>query len=141
MGRVKQERATKKQQELLQFVADFIKQHDYGPSYREIMRSLDYKSVSTVAVHIDALIAKGYLRRQDKSARSLEVVTTHSSSLDHAPGKDILYEKALKWAKQPTDAHTKDVEILIKALEIIGEKEKAATIKKELDAVSDSANS
>jgi repressor LexA len=36
---------------------------------------LGYKSVSTVAVHIDGLIAKGYLRKRDRSARSLEVVT------------------------------------------------------------------
>ena len=71
---MQKDRATKKQQELLQFVDAFIKEHGYGPSYREVMRSLDYKSVSTVAVHVDGLIAKGYLRRKDKSARSLEVV-------------------------------------------------------------------
>jgi len=41
------------------------------------MRSLGYKSVSTVAIHIDGLIAKGYLRKRDNSARSLEVVTAH----------------------------------------------------------------
>ncbi len=67
-------RATKKQQELLEYVTSFIREHDYGPSYREIMRALDYKSVSTVAAHIDGLIAKGFLTRKDNSARSLEVV-------------------------------------------------------------------
>ena len=46
------------------------------------MKALGYKSVSTVAVHIDGLLAKGYLRKRDRSARSLEVVTTH---LDEAP--------------------------------------------------------
>jgi SOS-response transcriptional repressor LexA len=46
------------------------------------MRALGYKSVSTVAVHIDGLISKGYLLKRDNSARSLEVVTTH---LDDAP--------------------------------------------------------
>ena len=75
-----QNRASKKQQELLQFVDGFIKGSGYGPSYREIMRALGYKSVSTVAVHIDGLIAKGYLRRADKSARSLEVVTMREPS-------------------------------------------------------------
>jgi repressor LexA len=69
------ERATKKQQELLSFVDGFIKGNGYGPSYREIMKALGYKSVSTVAIHIDALIVKGYLVRRDNSARSLEVVT------------------------------------------------------------------
>ena len=69
------ERASKRQQELLSFVDGFIKGNGYGPSYREIMRALGYKSVSTVAIHIDNLIAKGYLVRRDKSARSLEVLT------------------------------------------------------------------
>lgn len=69
------ERSSKRQRELLQFVDGFIKGNGYGPSYREIMRALGYKSVSTVAIHIDGLIAKGYLRKTTHSARSLEVVT------------------------------------------------------------------
>ncbi len=76
------ERSSKRQRELLNFVDGFIQGHGYGPSYREIMRALGYKSVSTVAVHIDGLLAKGYLRKRDRSARSLEVVTTH---FDDAP--------------------------------------------------------
>lgn len=74
---MEKQRSTKRQRELLNFVDNFIQGHGYGPSYREIMRSLGYKSVSTVAVHINGLIAKGYLRKRDQSARSLEVITTH----------------------------------------------------------------
>lgn len=78
-------RATKKQHELLSFIDGFIKGNGYGPSYREIMRALDYRSVSTVAAHVSGLIAKGYLEKTDTSARSLRVVTKHSesSSTDH----------------------------------------------------------
>ncbi len=47
------ERSTKKQKELLAYVDNFIKEHGYGPSYREVMSGMGYKSVSTVAVHID----------------------------------------------------------------------------------------
>ena len=68
-------RSSKKQRELLLFIDGFIKGNGYGPSYREVMRALGYKSVSTVAVHIDGLIEKGYLRKKDHSARSIEVVT------------------------------------------------------------------
>ncbi len=71
------ERSSKRQKELLNFVDTFIEGHGYGPSYREIMRALGYKSVSTVAVHIDGLITKGYLNKRDNSARSLEVLTTN----------------------------------------------------------------
>lgn len=87
------ERSSKRQREMLNFVDGFIQGHGYGPSYREIMRALGYKSVSTVAVHIDGLIAKGYLLKRDNSARSLEVVTTH---LDDAPirkGPTVAQEK------------------------------------------------
>ena len=65
---------TKKQYELLLFIDNFIKDNGYGPSYREIMRALNYKSVSTVAAHIDNLISRGHLRKRDNSARSLEVI-------------------------------------------------------------------
>lgn len=74
------ERASKRQQELLSFVDGFIKGNGYGPSYREIMRALGYKSVSTVAIHIDGLIAKGYLARRDNSARSLEVISIQTDA-------------------------------------------------------------
>jgi len=67
-------RPSKKQRELLTFIDGFITAHGYGPSYREIMRALSYRSVSTVAVHVDNLIKKGHLIKRDKSARSLEVV-------------------------------------------------------------------
>lgn len=69
------EKTSKKQQELLEFIDDFIKQHGYAPSFREIMSGLGYKSVSTVAVHVNGLLAKGYIRKRDNSARSIEVVT------------------------------------------------------------------
>lgn len=69
-------RASKRQKELLSFVDSFIQGHGYGPSYREIMRALGYKSVSTVAIHLNGLITKGYVRKRDNSARSLEVLRT-----------------------------------------------------------------
>jgi SOS-response transcriptional repressor LexA len=69
------ERSTRRQKELLDYVDVFIKEHGYGPSYREVMSALGYKSVSTVAIHINGLIEKGYLRKRDNSARSLEVVS------------------------------------------------------------------
>lgn len=72
------ERASRSQQNLLEFIEAFVQEHGYGPSYREIMRALDYKSVSTVAIHINGLIAKGRLRKQGRSARSLEVVKTEN---------------------------------------------------------------
>lgn len=86
------QRASKKQQELFDFVKEFIVANSYGPSYREIMRALGYKSVSTVAVHIDQLIAKGYLEKTGYSARSLIVSnTTQQLTAPPASGAVIAY--------------------------------------------------
>lgn len=91
-----EQRASKRQQELLSFVDGFIKGNGYGPSYREVMRALDYKSVSTVAAHVDSLIAKGYLARRDKSARSLEVVSLRpTAAAGTTPNSDEAIEKML----------------------------------------------
>ena len=67
-------RPTKKQQELLNYIERFVAEHGYGPSYREIMKALDYNSVATVALHVNSLIARGHLIKRERSARSLEVV-------------------------------------------------------------------
>src|SRR5215207_7499278 len=68
-------RPTKKQRELLTFIEQFIGEHGYSPSYREIMAGLNYTSVATVALHINNLIRRGHIRKRDHSARSLEVIT------------------------------------------------------------------
>lgn len=65
---------SKKQHALLEFIDGFIKENNFAPSYREVMRALDYKSVSTVASHIEGLIARGWLVKRENSARSVEVV-------------------------------------------------------------------
>lgn len=65
---------SKKQEQLLEFIDGFIKENNYAPSYREVMRALDYKSVSTVAKHIDGLIERGWLEKRENSKRSLEVI-------------------------------------------------------------------
>ncbi len=110
-----QERTTKKQQELLQFISDFLDEHNYAPSYREVMAALGYKSVSTVAVHVDGLIAKGYLIKKDKSARSIRLAHEESTE-DDGHLAWLRTEIARRTANEtPEDA----LEILRKALELL----------------------
>lgn len=72
-------RPTKKQKELLDFIASFIAEHGYSPSYREIMTGLNYTSVATVALHVNSLIKRGHIKKRDHSARSLEVVKSEAT--------------------------------------------------------------
>jgi hypothetical protein len=73
-------RPTKKQKELMTFIEDFIAEHGYSPSYREIMAGTDHTSVATVSLHVNNLIKRGHLRKRDRSARSLEVVKAQSGT-------------------------------------------------------------
>ena len=122
----KNERASKKQQELLSFVDGFIKGNGYGPSYREIMRALGYKSVSTVAIHIDGLITKGYLARRDNSARSLEVVTTRVQAIDGVERDDL--EEQLVAKIKAAELKAEDGQIVKQAMELLGYSRAADTI-------------
>ena len=128
-------RSSKKQQELLQFIDGFIKGNGYGPSYREVMRALGYKSVSTVAVHVDSLIAKGYLRKRDHSARSIEVITLRSETpkaevnVDAAKGLQWFEDEIGKRIKQGIDSEK--VLLLIDAADILGS-EKTATFREKV---------
>src|ERR1044071_4764919 len=64
---------TKRQKQVLDFVAGFVDDNGYSPSYEEIARGLGLASLATVHKHISALEAKNYLRRGFNQSRSLEV--------------------------------------------------------------------
>lgn len=136
-------RPSKKQRELLSFIDGFIKGNGYGPSYREIMRALDYKSVSTVAVHIDGLIKRGLLYKKDHSARTLEVVyeqshTAESKSVDtkaHQAWVVAAVEAKLAQYEQSGENVTHDdVALLIETLRILGLKKEHATLRERFDS-------
>jgi SOS-response transcriptional repressor LexA len=140
-------RPTKKQRELLDFIENFIAEHGYSPSYREIMNGLQYNSVATVALHIGSLIKRGHLRKRDHSARSLEVVRDTAdgvgdnlAGMDGAAAKptarqheDWLLERVESHIKQLAEAEDPDrrtilsnptnhpeAHVLLNALEVLG---------------------
>lgn len=63
---------TKKQQDILNYVVEFVHTHDYAPSYREIGENFHLSSPATVHAHVAALRRKGYLVG-GATARSIEV--------------------------------------------------------------------
>lgn len=138
------ERTTKKQKELLGFVDTFIEGNGYGPSYREIMRSLGYKSVSTVAIHIDGLIKKGYLIKRDKSARSLEVIkdrvgeNNENKSINPAQEKWLvtaINKRFESYQKNPTENELNEIYVLVGALKILGLDGAHVAMKSKLQSV------
>jgi len=120
------DRSSKKQRELLLFIDGFIKGNGYGPSYREVMRALGYKSVSTVAIHINGLIEKGYLRKKDHSARSIEVVTLQDEVAPNTEPKASLavtqLEEEIQRRLSASERNEKEIGVLIEAADILGSK-------------------
>lgn len=127
-----EQRPTKKQKELLNFIDGFIKGNGYGPSYREIMRALDYKSVSTVATHVNGLIDRGWLVKKDNAARTLEVhmpgneITPQVGVVANTTEQEIL-RKIAELRADDAKVHAREIEVLLEALNILGYRTAHAT--------------
>ena len=64
---------TRRQKEVLDFIADFIAENGYSPSFDEIAGGMGLASVATVHKHISALESKNYLIKSYNQSRSLEL--------------------------------------------------------------------
>jgi repressor LexA len=64
---------TKRQKEVLDFIAGFVDDNGYCPSFEEIARGLNLASLATVHKHISVLESKSYLKRGFNQSRSLEL--------------------------------------------------------------------
>ena len=66
-------KATANCQEILQIIKDFIADHDYSPTARDIMKRTKLKSVSSVHAYIIELENKGLITREDNKSRSIKL--------------------------------------------------------------------
>jgi repressor LexA len=64
---------TRRQKEVMDFLADFVDRNGYSPSYEEIASGLGLASLATVHKHVQALESKQYVKRSYNHSRSLEV--------------------------------------------------------------------
>ena len=62
---------TERQQEVYNFITEFIAEHGYSPSFREIMKGCYFGSVSTVAGYVDRLIKKGVIEYTPRTPRTI----------------------------------------------------------------------
>lgn len=145
-------RPTKKQRELLTFIDEFIKEHGYSPSYREIMTGCNYTSVATVALHVNNLITRGHLHKKDRSARSLEVVSSSEEparipTSEVKPGEEKwLVEKIDYKFKQCEEASSIDqatldgLYVLVGSLKVLGLEGAASSFMPRLSELKKSVN-
>lgn len=64
---------TRRQKEVLDFIAEFIHSNEYSPSFEEIAHGLGLASIATVHKHLTALEGKGYVNRSFNQSRALEL--------------------------------------------------------------------
>lgn len=70
-------RLTPRQERILAFLAEFIDEKGYPPSYRQIAQACQISSTSVVDYNLDVLEREGFLRRDRDISRGLEL-TDHS---------------------------------------------------------------
>lgn len=70
-----------KQNEILTYIKKFIAENKYPPSVREICKGVNLNSPATVHVHLTNLINKGYLKRNPKNNRLLELMVPNEFAI------------------------------------------------------------
>src|ERR1700686_2156353 len=65
---------TRRQKEILDFLESFVTRNGYAPSFEEIARGMELKSLATVHKHITNLEKKGMLDRVHNRSRSIDVL-------------------------------------------------------------------
>ena len=65
---------TRRQKEVLDFLESFVTRNGYSPSFEEIARGMQLKSLATVHKHITNLEKKGLLDRVHNRSRSIDVL-------------------------------------------------------------------
>jgi repressor LexA len=65
---------TKIERKILDYLVDYLKQHTYQPSIREIGRRFGIKSTKTVSEHLQSLADKGYIERDASRSRGVRIL-------------------------------------------------------------------
>lgn len=62
---------SRKQKEILEFIEKYMARKNHSPSIREIANGVYLNSPATVHIHVQNLIQKGYLKRDESTQKSL----------------------------------------------------------------------
>jgi repressor LexA len=79
---------TARQQEIWQFLVDYVDRHGYPPTVREIGEAVGLASPSTVHAHLANLERAGLLRRDPTKPRALDLIGHRRESRGDGPARD-----------------------------------------------------
>lgn len=75
---------TPRREKIYTFICDFVQEYGYPPTVREIAQEVNLSSTSSVAVHLNKLEKDGYIKRDPKKPRAIELLI----KLDNEPIDD-----------------------------------------------------
>lgn len=65
---------TNRQEEILTFIKEYIVNHGYPPTIREICKAMGVSSPATVHAHLNNLEKKGFIKKEDTKNRAIELL-------------------------------------------------------------------
>lgn len=68
------ESLTKRQEEILNYLKEFMVSHGYPPTVREIGKDLGLSSPATIHTHLNNLAKKGFIRKDESKNRAIELL-------------------------------------------------------------------
>lgn len=80
------ERLTKRQEDILNFIKNYIVMHGYPPTVREIGTALGISSPATIHAHLSNLALKGYIKKDGSKNRALELLVENEFAIKDNSG-------------------------------------------------------
>lgn len=68
------ENLTKRQEDVLNYIKEFVASHGFPPTVREIGSALGASSSATIQAHLNSLEDKGFIRKEKTKNRSIEIL-------------------------------------------------------------------
>ena len=68
------ENLTRRQEEILTYVKEYIVSHGYPPTVREIGKDLGVSSPATIHTHLNKLVEKGFIKKDSSKNRAIELL-------------------------------------------------------------------
>ena len=72
---------TDKQQQIYDYIKDFILKKGYPPTVRDICEAVNLRSTSSVHSHLETLEKKGYIKRNPSKTRAIEIIDDSFQSI------------------------------------------------------------
>lgn len=83
------EELTKRQEEILNYIKEFIVAHGYPPTVREIGKAIGVSSPATIHTHLTNLENKGFIKKEGTKNRAIELLVKNEFAIQNDSVVDV----------------------------------------------------